>query len=52
LSVGGVYTLIRLRWSDDAIGLGWAFANGALFVAYIRLGHRIARAGAATAMCP
>jgi inner membrane transporter RhtA len=47
LSVGGVYTLIGLRWSDDAVGLAWAFANGALFVAYILLGHRIARAGAA-----
>ncbi|TGS08422.1 EamA family transporter, partial [Mesorhizobium sp. M1C.F.Ca.ET.187.01.1.1] len=29
------------------IGLFWAFLNGALFVGYIMLGHRVARTGAA-----
>jgi inner membrane transporter RhtA len=27
------------------VGLAWAFANGGLFVAYVVLGHRIARTG-------
>lgn len=30
----------------DPVGLFWAFLNGALFVGYIVLGHRIARTGA------
>jgi inner membrane transporter RhtA len=38
--------LIELRWSSDPLGLFWAFLNGALFVGYILLGHRIARGGA------
>jgi inner membrane transporter RhtA len=45
LVVGGVLLLIDLRWSSDPLGLLWAFANGALFVAYIMLGHRLSRAG-------
>jgi inner membrane transporter RhtA len=47
IAVAGVFILIRLRWSTDPVGLGFAFANGALFVLYIVLGHRMARAGAA-----
>jgi inner membrane transporter RhtA len=47
LAAAGVFLLIELRWSSDRLGLLWAFLNGALFVLYIVLGHRIARAGAA-----
>jgi len=46
IAVAGVFILINVRWSRDLVGLGWAFANGALFVLYIVLGHRISRAGA------
>jgi inner membrane transporter RhtA len=46
LAVAGVFILIELRWSSDPLGLFWAFLNGALFVGYILLGHRIARGGA------
>jgi inner membrane transporter RhtA len=44
--VAGVFILIDVKWSSDPIGLGWAFLNGALFVAYIVLGHRISQSGA------
>src|SRR5262249_13664408 len=47
MAIAGVFILIRLRWSTDLPGLAFAFANGALFVLYIVLGHRMARAGAA-----
>jgi inner membrane transporter RhtA len=46
MAISGVFILIRLRWSMDLVGLGFAFANGALFVLYIVLGHRMAAAGA------
>jgi inner membrane transporter RhtA len=46
LAIAGVLILIDVKWSSDAIGLGWAFLNGALFVGYIVLGHRISQAGA------
>lgn len=46
LAVAGVFVLIDVRWSADPIGLGWAALNGALFVAYIILGHRAAESGA------
>ena len=46
LVVVGVLLLIDLRWSSDPLGLAYAVVNGALFVAYILLGHRIARQGA------
>lgn len=42
----GVLVLIDVRWSSDPLGLFWAFLNGALFVGYIMLGHKIARGGA------
>jgi inner membrane transporter RhtA len=45
LAVGGVLLLIDLRWSSDPLGLVWALLNGAFFVAYIMLGHRLSRAG-------
>jgi inner membrane transporter RhtA len=47
LAVIGVFVLIDVKWSSDSAGLAFAFLNGALFVAYIVLGHRIAREGAA-----
>jgi inner membrane transporter RhtA len=46
LAVLGVFLLINVRWSSDPIGLFWAFLNGALFVGYIMLGHKISEAGA------
>jgi inner membrane transporter RhtA len=46
LAVLGVFLLINVRWSNDPIGLFWAFLNGALFVGYIVLGHKISEAGA------
>jgi inner membrane transporter RhtA len=46
MAVTGVFLLIRVKWSSDLPGLCFAFANGALFVLYVVLGHRIARAGA------
>ena len=42
----GTLLLIDVQWSNDPVGLAWAFLNGALFVGYIVLGHRLARAGA------
>ena len=46
VAVAGTFLLIDVKWSSDPVGLAWAFLNGALFVAYIVLGHRLARAGA------
>ncbi|RWO24101.1 DMT family transporter [Mesorhizobium sp.] len=46
IAVTGTLLLIDVKWSSDPIGLFWAFLNGALFVGYIVLGHRVARAGA------
>jgi inner membrane transporter RhtA len=46
LAVVGVFVLIDVRWSSNPVGLFWAFLNGALFVGYILLGHRIAQGGA------
>jgi inner membrane transporter RhtA len=50
LAVAGVFLLIDVKWSSDSIGLGWAFLNGALFVGYVVLGHRIAQNGATGAI--
>ena len=41
-----MYLLINVRWASDPLGLFWAFLNGALFVGYIVLGHKISEAGA------
>jgi inner membrane transporter RhtA len=49
-AVAGVFLLINAKWSTDAIGLGWACANGCLFVLYIVLGHRTAQMGSKGAM--
>lgn len=46
LAVLGVFILIDLKWSTDMTGLFWATLNGALFVAYIVLGHKAAEGGA------
>lgn len=46
LAAAGVLILINVRWSSDPIGLAWAFLNGAFFMLYVILGHRIAQAGA------
>ena len=46
LAVLGVAILIDVKWSSDPLGLFWAFLNGALFVGYIVLGHKISEGGA------
>ena len=45
LACGGVFLLTNVRISGEPIGYIFAFANCALFVLYILLGHRIAAAG-------
>lgn len=49
IAVTGTLLLIDVKWSSDPLGLFWAFLNGALFVGYIVLGHKVARAGAGIA---
>lgn len=44
-AMSGVYLLTNLRLSGEPLGYIFAFANCALFVLYILLGHRIARGG-------
>ena len=46
LAVLGVFLLIDVKWSSDPLGLFWSLLNGALFVGYIVLGHKISQAGA------
>ena len=46
LAVAGVFVLIDVKWSSDPLGLFWAFLNGALFVGYIVLGHKVSERGA------
>src|SRR5262249_46464724 len=46
LAVLGVFVLIDVKWSSDPLGLAWAILNGALFVGYIVLGHKISETGA------
>lgn len=46
VAVLGVFILIDVTWSSDPLGLFWAVLNGALFVGYIILGHRISQGGA------
>jgi inner membrane transporter RhtA len=45
LACGGVFLLTSMRISGEPIGYIFAFANCALFVLYILLGHRIAATG-------
>lgn len=50
LAVGGVFLLTDMRWANDPLGLFFAIANGALFVAYIVLGHKVSRRGAGSSI--
>jgi len=43
LAVSGVYLLADVRLEGEPVGIGFAFANAALFAAYIVLAHRLAR---------
>ncbi|GAA4973752.1 inner membrane transporter RhtA [Nonomuraea thailandensis] len=42
-AVSGVYVLTGVRLTGEPLGLAFAFANAALFAAYIVLAHRAAR---------
>jgi inner membrane transporter RhtA len=43
LAVAGVYALVDVRFEGEPLGVVFAFANAALFAAYIVLAHRLAR---------
>src|SRR5881227_2679070 len=45
-TVLGVYLLTHVRFAGQPIGVAFAFANAALFAAYIVLAHRVARRSA------
>lgn len=45
LAVAGVFTLTDIRLAGEPIGFGFAFANCALFMLYVTLGHRVANTG-------
>src|SRR5436305_3981561 len=45
-AVLGVYLLTHVRFAGQPIGVAFAFANAALFAAYIELAHRLARRSA------
>jgi inner membrane transporter RhtA len=47
VAVGGVYVLTDVHLVDEPLGLALAFANCALFMAYVVLGHRLAEDGGA-----
>jgi inner membrane transporter RhtA len=44
-AAAGVFVLTDARIAHEPIGYVWAFANCALFVLYVVLGHRVASAG-------
>jgi inner membrane transporter RhtA len=46
LAVAGVYLLTDVVLAGEPLGVALAFANAALFAAYIALGHRVAQHGA------
>src|SRR5262249_20289820 len=46
LAIGGVYLVTDIVLEGEPIGVALAFANAALFAAYIALGHRLAQRGA------
>jgi inner membrane transporter RhtA len=46
LAVGGVYLLSEVKIVGEPLGFAFAFANAALFAAYIVLAHRVAQSGA------
>lgn len=43
LAVVGVYVLTDVQLAGEPVGLAFAFANAALFAAYVVLAHRLAR---------
>jgi len=43
LAVAGVFLLAHVELEGDAVGVGFALANAALFATYIVLAHRLAR---------
>ena len=47
LAAAGVFVLTDVRIAGEPLGFLFAFANCALFVLYVMLGHRIARDGGA-----
>ena len=47
LAIAGVYLLTDARWVAEPVGYLYAFANCALFVLYVVLGHRLAAQGGA-----
>jgi inner membrane transporter RhtA len=48
LAVAGVYALTDVRLVAEPIGVAFAFANAALFAAYIVVAHRVSRSTAVT----
>jgi inner membrane transporter RhtA len=46
LAVGGLVALTDLQLAGEPLGFAFAFANCALFMLYVILGHRIANTGA------
>jgi inner membrane transporter RhtA len=42
-AAAGVYLLTHVRFEGEPVGVAFAFANAALFTAYIVLAHRVAR---------
>jgi len=47
LAIAGVWLLTDARWVAEPVGYLYAFANCALFVLYVVLGHRLAAQGGA-----
>src|SRR6185295_15868944 len=47
LAVAGVWYLTDARWMAEPLGYLYAFANCALFMLYVVLGHRLAASGGA-----
>ena len=45
-AAAGVYLLTRVQFAGEPVGVAFAFANAALFTAYIVLAHRVARRSA------
>jgi inner membrane transporter RhtA len=45
-AAAGVYLLTNVRFAGQPVGVAFAFANAALFTAYIVLAHRVARRSA------
>jgi inner membrane transporter RhtA len=45
LAAAGVFTLTGIRLGGEPLGFAFAFANCALFMLYVTLGHRVATTG-------